>query len=114
MAMRDWIFPSIAAAVTVTIICMPFYFLIKEDTADDAATQRCGLFRGDIVRAVMGGPNGMVTGAYGGRVWVRFMSASERTNTHALGADGDIESNPFSLVEMQCFELEKATVVGDK
>lgn len=52
------------------------------------------------------GLHGMVIYAYQYEIWVRFSSIKERTNTHILSGDADIEKSPFALVRVLPIELK--------
>jgi hypothetical protein len=80
----------------------------KRDASNFAAEQKCGLYAGDIVRAVIDGRKGMVTGIHAGYVWVRFAQPREETNTRIFGSDGPIDLAPYAEVKMACFEVNRS------
>ena len=61
---------------------------------------------GQCVKTKIDNLKGMVVMTTKHNVWVRFSVISERTNTHILGSDGDIEKAPYAIVSMKHFELE--------
>lgn len=62
---------------------------------------------GQCVQMKMDGLKGTVITSARRNIWVRFAVRSEKTNTHLLGSDDDIEAAPYRIIMVKYFELQR-------